>query len=505
MRAVHDQALQQDAGDLLLHRVRRRAAEQLQHDAGEVVGVAVRVAQLVGDRVQHVVAPSRVQVGHEVEEEMYMCAGLSLVRALLQQPDRVNTDVHNQAVDQRDVVLRRVAALPQHRQQRLQEIRGGPAHQVLVEILLQQATRRLGQRLAEVRHDPRGLRDLREAIHLQIGLQRIRQVRVPRIGRQDQVPHLDARRRNDVAEAQMVVDQELREIVQEHQQRPQRPLVHGSHGVGELPLRQEPVQHREQVDHEHVHEVPAFLPIRVAEDLRHEVPAAHELQPRERKAGGGRGPELMECGREGVQHRQGARVQHWIRLVHVHEQAVEDAVVGSLIEAAGIPVPEGLVLRRGQAHDDAKDTREHLHAPVRWTDTRILVSVRDDGRQQPGVGVDELVDERARALGVQRRDRRARARARRLQARFHDQLSGREQEGAQRGVGGDVSLLVQQLDKLLVQLLAENTVAAQAEPVLKERGHLLSYLDVLRRGQARVRHRRSCRRRVVRGRRRRRR
>lgn len=52
VRAVHNQPLQKHPRDLLLHRLGVGLSEQVQEATAEVVRVAVRVAELVGDRVQ---------------------------------------------------------------------------------------------------------------------------------------------------------------------------------------------------------------------------------------------------------------------------------------------------------------------------------------------------------------------------------------------------------------------------------------------------------------------
>lgn len=56
MRPIDDQPLQQHPGDLLLHGFRVRLGEQVEQTAREVVREAVRVAQLVRDRVQEQVS-----------------------------------------------------------------------------------------------------------------------------------------------------------------------------------------------------------------------------------------------------------------------------------------------------------------------------------------------------------------------------------------------------------------------------------------------------------------
>lgn len=62
VRAVHDEPLEEDAGDLLLHHLRLRFGEQVQQDATKVVCVLVGVAELVGHRIEEEVPPLGVEL-----------------------------------------------------------------------------------------------------------------------------------------------------------------------------------------------------------------------------------------------------------------------------------------------------------------------------------------------------------------------------------------------------------------------------------------------------------
>lgn len=57
MRSVHDESLQQNSRDLLLDRLGVGFEKQVEQRAAEVVRVAVRIAQLVGDGVKEQVTP----------------------------------------------------------------------------------------------------------------------------------------------------------------------------------------------------------------------------------------------------------------------------------------------------------------------------------------------------------------------------------------------------------------------------------------------------------------
>ena len=72
MRPVYDEALEQDAGDLLLNRLDVRLGEEIEQRAGEVVRVRVGITQLIRDRVEEQVSAFRVQIHGEVLENVHV-------------------------------------------------------------------------------------------------------------------------------------------------------------------------------------------------------------------------------------------------------------------------------------------------------------------------------------------------------------------------------------------------------------------------------------------------
>ena len=81
-----------------------------------------------------------------------------------------------------------------------------------------------------VAEDPGSLRDVGKAVHLQVGREGVRQPHVAWECAQDEVAHLDAVGRDDVAEGVVVVAEELWEVVEQHQQDSQRALCKGHTG-----------------------------------------------------------------------------------------------------------------------------------------------------------------------------------------------------------------------------------------------------------------------------------
>ena len=61
--------------------------------------------------------------------------------------------------------------------------------------------------------------------HLQVGCEGIGKSHAAREGGENEIAHLDAVGRDDVAEAVVIVAEELREVVQQHQQHTQRTPV----------------------------------------------------------------------------------------------------------------------------------------------------------------------------------------------------------------------------------------------------------------------------------------
>ncbi len=73
------------------------------------------------------------------------------------------------------------------------------------------------------------MRDLWQDINLEVRGERVGQPHVPWERAENQVPHLNAVERDDIAERVEIVAQELREVVEEDQQHPQCPLVAETH------------------------------------------------------------------------------------------------------------------------------------------------------------------------------------------------------------------------------------------------------------------------------------
>ena len=90
------------------------------------------------------------------------------------------------------------------------------------------------QRGVRLRRRPRRVRNLGQEVHLEVGRERVRQAHVARERAQDEVPHLDAVGRDDVAQRVVVLAEKLREVVQQDEQEPQRAAVEQPHRLGEL-------------------------------------------------------------------------------------------------------------------------------------------------------------------------------------------------------------------------------------------------------------------------------
>ena len=128
--------------------------------------------------------------------------------------------------------------------------------EIRVQILLQCRWLNHG---CKVRQDTRSVADFRQHVHLEVRREWIRQPHVPREGRQYKVPHLNAIRRDDIAEAVVVVAQEFGEVVKQNEQHAQGPFVEHRDGLGQLGVSQEWRQKFEQVNQQLGVHPPAFL------------------------------------------------------------------------------------------------------------------------------------------------------------------------------------------------------------------------------------------------------
>lgn len=94
-----------------------------------------------------------------------------------------------------------------------QEGDGRASLQIRVQILLE--LRRRDQR-GIVNNCTRRQSDLSQQVHLQVRSERVRQPHIPRERRQNEVSHLNAVRRDLIAEAVVVVTEELGEVMEEY-------------------------------------------------------------------------------------------------------------------------------------------------------------------------------------------------------------------------------------------------------------------------------------------------
>mmetsp|Transcript_25033 Transcript_25033/g.69879 ORF Transcript_25033/g.69879 Transcript_25033/m.69879 type:complete len:303 (-) Transcript_25033:2245-3153(-) len=221
VRAVDDEPLEQHPRDLLLHYLLPRLREEVQQHTREIVGVVVGVAQLVGDGIEQQIAALRVEVCRQALKDVH--GGGVHHRGGARLPrlggDGLDAHVQHQRVDERRVVAgtKRRLLLRRQQQPRAQLRQKGhwvPRLEVSVHLALE-----LGrQQAALIRDDAGGLGDLREEVDLEVGREGVRQPHVPREGRQDEVAHLDARGRDDVAQEEVVLAQKLGEVVQEDEQ-----------------------------------------------------------------------------------------------------------------------------------------------------------------------------------------------------------------------------------------------------------------------------------------------
>jgi len=69
---VHNQPLQQHPGDLLLDGLSVGLAEQVEQEAGEVVGVRVGVSQLVGDTVEEEIPTLGIHIHRQILENVHV-------------------------------------------------------------------------------------------------------------------------------------------------------------------------------------------------------------------------------------------------------------------------------------------------------------------------------------------------------------------------------------------------------------------------------------------------
>ena len=174
MWSVNDESLHQHASDLLLDNFLRGLLEQEEEHAAVVVRVAVRIAQLVRNRVEEQVATLRIEIDRQETEELHgrLQVELGGGKSNLKQIPRA--DVEYQGVDQRQVVatVREASA----NENFIQESRGLLPRgrlEILVKALFQREVRRLGENVGEVGAETRELGDLGQQVNLEIWSERI--------------------------------------------------------------------------------------------------------------------------------------------------------------------------------------------------------------------------------------------------------------------------------------------------------------------------------------------
>mmetsp|Transcript_8574 Transcript_8574/g.22973 ORF Transcript_8574/g.22973 Transcript_8574/m.22973 type:complete len:294 (-) Transcript_8574:5821-6702(-) len=269
--AVHNEALQQHARDLLTRSLRLAVHEQRQQHAREEVGVGVGEAQLVGNGVQHQVARLAVCLVQQVRVDVHCWAVEWDGRGV-----HHSSHVQHEAVDQVHVVVCAGGG-------NLVGGEGDALHQVLHEAArLACAQVAIHLALDVVRQQAiwvgqaRGHADLRQQVHLEVGRERVRQAHIAWEGRQDEVAHLHAGGRDVVAQGEVVLTQELREVVQQDQQQAQRACVHGAHGGAEVGHAQVGLHEAQQRQQQALIQRPALRLWR-AQQARHDRPVADGL------------------------------------------------------------------------------------------------------------------------------------------------------------------------------------------------------------------------------------
>ena len=106
-----------------------------------------------------------------------------------------------------------------------QEADWGPVLQVVVQVLLEAGLDQSG----EVGHHSRRDRDFRQHVHLEVGSEWVWEAHVAREGGEDEVPHLDAVRGDNVTEAIVVVAEELWEVMEEDKKNSESAAVKAMH------------------------------------------------------------------------------------------------------------------------------------------------------------------------------------------------------------------------------------------------------------------------------------
>ena len=126
-------------------------------------------------------------------------------------------NLHDKCIDHRDVVSHSSLCCSARAGLKVcpqlgEEGDGDPVLEEAVQVLLEAGLDQ-GRKVGD--HSRRD-GDLWQHVHLEVGREGVREPHVPRERGEDEVPHLDAVGGDDIAEAVVVITQELREVVQEN-------------------------------------------------------------------------------------------------------------------------------------------------------------------------------------------------------------------------------------------------------------------------------------------------
>mmetsp|Transcript_31754 Transcript_31754/g.64550 ORF Transcript_31754/g.64550 Transcript_31754/m.64550 type:complete len:458 (-) Transcript_31754:1811-3184(-) len=377
VRTVHNKPLKKHSRDVLLHKLVGRLSEKEQKHAAEVVRVVVGVAKLVHDGVEEIVPALGIERVHQTLENVHHWGvGKALV---LQVRDPLSSDVDHQAVEGGDVVHKRgrngaPRTRPRSRCGRCGDTQtiGQPLQELrrlvvgLLEEGVQVGAQVVGrQRGHNVGQDAGVLRDLRQQVHLEVGRERVGEAHGTGERGKEQVSQLNAVGWNHVAETEVVVAEELGEVMEKHQQHPQRASVQGADGGGELDLAEERLHEHQERHQQAVHEHPPFLGRLGEEEGRHEGSVADELEPRKGKGGRVGWLQGVERAGEGAQHLQVVLLHHGVGRVQVAQEVHQDAEVRALVKRPCSP-PRCLPRLRHVCHersvDGAQDAVQEVHA-----------------------------------------------------------------------------------------------------------------------------------------------
>mmetsp|Transcript_25719 Transcript_25719/g.56384 ORF Transcript_25719/g.56384 Transcript_25719/m.56384 type:complete len:509 (-) Transcript_25719:836-2362(-) len=321
--------------------------------------LVVGVAQLVRNRIEKEVAALRVKVRGELLVNLHVRrvreSGRGCVRRL-HRGDSVRAHVQHERGDDarlvRAVGVLHVAA--QLAQKRVRAV----VRQKRVELVEEAVAR---ERVRKRREDAWRLRNLGEEIHLEVWREGVWQPHVAREGGENEVSHLDARRRDGVAEEEVVVAQKLWKVVEQHEEHAQRAAVEHAHGRRELGGGEKRLQKgKEAVDKELLQQRPALVPLE-QEELGHEHAVRNELEPGKREARKARRLERVERRAKRVENLRLDGVEGRVRRVEVEEPRAKEAQVGALVEGVRtLLVLHGLVLPDEMVDRDGEDAREQL-------------------------------------------------------------------------------------------------------------------------------------------------